>query len=248
MNEVFSKDIKLGFCMPLTWPYINKQTHLSLFAMERPNFIYLEDLKGGGLAEKREKQVEEGLILGCTHFAFFDADMVYPPQTLVDLFSILKNGADMAGGLCYRGYQPYDPLIWHLTEERLLQVFRDYHLGDIVDAGATGAACLLVKREVFEKVEKPWFQIMRKEIKENEITTFIKWGEDTYFTRKATKAGFKLKINTAYDIGHMREFSVDRHFYLTYGILNRLGDWGTVIKLFGKLSDKEWVNRELRQS
>jgi len=249
VEKYWPKDIKLGFCMPLTWPHINKQTHVSLFTMDRPNMIYLNDEAGGGLEEKREAQVTEGLNQGCTHFFLVDGDMVVPPQILVDLFYTLEMGADLAGGLCYRGDPPYEPLIWHPTEERLLKPFIDYQLGDVVDAGATGAACLLIKKEVFEQLEKPWFRFVTTKNVEREngstTTITIRQGEDTYFTRRATKAGCKLKIITAYDIGHMREFCIDRHFYLTFGLLNKLGDWGTVIKLFGKLSDKEWVKREL---
>lgn len=240
------EDCKLGWAMPLSWPYINAMTHTSLMAVDRPNFILLEASRGGDIAEKREYQVEEGMKLGCTHIVLLDADMVYPPNFLVDLFQVLEEGADMAGGLCYRGYEPYNPLVWHPTEERGLLPFNDYKFGDVVDAGATGAACLLIKREVFEGVERPWFRIQREEKTENGVTVVVRRGEDTYFTRRATKAGFKLKINTAYDIGHLREFAVDRHFWITFALLNQLGDWGIAINLMKKLSDKEWIDRELR--
>ncbi len=74
----------------------------------------------------------------------------------------------------------------------------------------------------------------------------IKRGEDTYFTRKATGNGFKLRISTVYDIGHLREFCIDRHFFLTFAIFSKLKDWGMAVNLLGKLSDKEWVDREIR--
>lgn len=238
--------VKLGIACPLTWPYINSTTHVSMLAMDRPDFILLEASRGGDIAEKRENQVEEGMRLGCTHILLMDADMVYPPQTIPDLFKLLQvHGADMAGGLCYRGYEPYNPLAWHPTEERQLKPFEDYNFGDIISAGATGAACLLIKREVFEKVDRPWFRIQTEEKTIDGKTVVIRRGEDTYFTRKATKAGFSLLINTAYDIGHLREFAVDRHFWITFCLLNELGDWGAAFKLFRKLKDKEWLEREL---
>ena len=237
---------RLGWAMPLSWPYINSTTHVSTLAMDRPNFILLEALRGGDIAEKRESQVAEGLRLNCTHILLMDADMVYPPETITDLFDVLQDhDADMAGGLCYRGYEPYDPLIWGLEKDALLKPFEDYKFGDIVRAAATGAACLLIKREVFEKVERPWFRIQEEEKTVDGKTTVIRRGEDTYFTRRATAAGFKLLINTAYDIGHMREFAVDRHFWITFGILNKLGSWDNAFKLFRKLQDKDWRDKEL---
>jgi GT2 family glycosyltransferase len=213
--------------------------------VDRPDFILLDACRGGDIAEKREYQIQEGMKLGCTHFILLDADMIYPPSTIVDLFQLLQvHGADMAGGLCYRGYEPYDPLIWSPTNEKLLKPFDDYNFGDIVDAGATGAACLLIKREVFEKLERPWFRIQTEEKTVDGKIVVIRRGEDTFFTRNATKAGFKLLINTAYDIGHLREFAVDRHFWITFGILNKMGSWDNAFKLFRKLGDKEWWERE----
>lgn len=248
MKWNWPEDVKLGFAMPLSWPYINSITHMSLMAMDRPNFTYLETARGGDLAEKRELQVELGLRLGCTHIVLLDADMVYPQSVINDLFGVLNKGADMSGGLCYRGYEPYNPLIWHPTEERQLKVFTDYKFGDLVDAGATGAACLLIKKEVFEKVERPWFRIQEEETTDSGRTTVIRRGEDTYFCRKATKAGFKLKIMTDYDIGHLREFSIDRHFWITFMILNKMGSWENAFKLFNKLTDKAWFEREIVQT
>jgi hypothetical protein len=97
-------------------------------------------------------------------------------------------------------------------------------------------------------VERPWFRIQSEEKTVDGKIIVIRRGEDTYFTRRATTAGFKLLINTAYDIGHMREFAVDRHFWITFGILNKLGSWSNVFKLFRKLKDKEWMKKELELS
>lgn len=243
----WKEDTKLGWALPLTWPYINSSTHLSLMAVKRPDFVYLDTSRGGDIAEKRDAQTIEGLRQGCTEILYLDADMVYTPDFIDDLYGVLNNGADMAGVVCYRGYPPYNPLIWHKTEERQLQPFEDYKFGDVVDAGASGAACLLVKRKVLEELERPWFEI---HLEENEIQgkkLVIKRGEDTYFTRKATQKGFKLRIITKYDIGHLREFSVDRHFWIIFGILNQCGTWENAFKLFRKMKDKQWFEREVVQ-
>ena len=245
------KGVKLGWAMPLDWSHINQHTHISAMAMEKPDVDYLETNQSGDIAEKREGQCEQAMKDGCTHVFLCDGDMVYYPTVLVDMFKELDSGADMVGGLCYRANPPYDPLIWHPTEERKLIPFKDYKFGDVVDAGATGAACLLVKRRVFEGMEQPWFRmqrvtnIERKFLLLKKKTVTIRRGEDHYFTRNATQAGFKLKVITKYDIGHMREFQVDRHFWLIFGILNNLGDWEVIIELFKKTQDKEWVKREL---
>ena len=248
------KRILMGLACPLDWSHINSTTHISLLGMLKPDLIYLDSGNSGDIAEKREGQCETAMKMGCTHVFMADGDMVYPPTILVDMFEEINNGADMVGGLCYRGAPPYDPLIWHPTEERKLVPFRDYQFGDVVDAGATGAACLLVKKNVFEKMEQPWFRIQREEITnrwrpwKKKVITILRRGEDTYFTRNATKAGFKLKVVTKEDIGHMREFQVDRHFWLIFGIINALGRWEVIAELYKKLQDPEWVRREFGSS
>ena len=153
----------------------------------------------------------------------------------------------MVGGLCYRGAEPFEPLVWHPTEERLLRPFKDYQFGDVIDAGATGAACLLVKMKVFKKLKQPWFRIQKEEKTKDGIVIILRRGEDTYFTRKATQAGFKLRVITKEDIGHMREFQVDRGFWLLLGIVNRLQRWEVMAELFKKTLDDKWLKREFPQ-
>ncbi len=240
------ENLKLGWALPLDWPFISSSTHMSLMSMQRPDFIYLDTARGGDIAEKRDRQVQEAMRIGCTHILFLDGDMVYPQRTLVDLFDLLNRGADLASIICYRGYPPYDPILWRADgdSEKKLFPFRDYKFGDVVEAGATGLACVLVKREVFEKLEPPWFRIQREEVNREGKVLIIQRGEDTYFTRRATKAGFRFLVNTSYDIGHLREFMVDREFWLTYSIVNKLGSWENVAKLMIKLQNKEWMERE----
>ena len=230
------KDILLAIAQPLTWPYIHSYTHLSMFAMKRPDIILLDTPRGGDIAEKREKQVEAALARGATHIAFLDADMVYPENALWDMVEVIEEkGADLCGIVCYRGYPPHDPLIWGDAEDRLLIPFRDYNFGDLVDASAVGCGCLTVKAEVFYEVEQPWFQIC--EVRENERV--IRRGEDTYFTRKATSAGFSLKVITAYDIGHIREIVIDRNVWLINLLISKLKTTENIVKLLKRLEEEE---------
>ncbi len=248
------ENIKLAWALPHDFERISYPTHASMMAMFKPNIIYLNTPLSGDIAEKREGQCKEALRQGCTHIFICDGDMVYYPEFLVKAFAELEKGADMVGGLCYRGDVPYDPILHHPTiESERLYPFRDFQFGDVVDAGATGAACLLVKKEVFEGLEPPWFRLVSEETsfyvedgeEKRKITQIIRRGEDTYFTRKATQAGFKLRIITEEDIGHMREFQIDRHFWLLFGIVNKLGDWRKIAVLFKKVHDGEWVKKEL---
>ena len=243
---------KLGFAIPHTWTNINYNTHLSLMAMIRPPMEIIDAASGGELDSKREYQVEVAINAGCTHLLIGDGDMRYPKEILIDLFKILNDGADIAGGLCYRGYPPYEPIVWHPTEEhRMLLPFKDFKFGDVIDAGATGAACLLVPIRIFRELARPWFRyrvekVINDKSEEGAVDVADIQSEDFYFTRKATRAGFKLRIHTRYDVDHLREFPINRDLWLTHAILSRCKDWATIIALYKKLGDRQWIDRELR--
>lgn len=249
LKTAWPSNCLLGLAIPHTWSNIDYSTHLSLLALKKPNMIVLEAGRGGELDTKRERQIEDGFNKNCTHFLIGDGDMLFPSNILIDLFKVLEDGADMAGGLCYRGYPPYDPIAWHPTQDRMILPFIDYKFGDVIDAGAVGCACLLVKREVFEKLERPWFQNKWEKILTEEKEVSVDYEEgDYYFTRKATRAGFKLRLWTKYDVDHLREFPVNRKLWLIQGLLDRCGGWGTIVSLFKKLGDQKWIDREINNS
>ncbi len=63
----------------------------------------------------------------------------------------------------------------------------------LIDATAIGGSVLLIKREVFEKIERPWFKITYKAI--DEEGRCYDEGEDEYFSRIAIEAGYSIKID-----------------------------------------------------
>jgi hypothetical protein len=247
-NSNYPLGMRLGLAIPLSWNYIHTWTHLSLLSMDKPDFIYLDAPRGGDLEGKREAQIEKGMDKGCTHFFIGDADMMYPHSTLKDLVNLVEyKGADLGSVICYRGYEPYDPIIWEKGGHKLLKPFEDFQFGDIVEAGATGCSCLLVKRRVFEELPKPWFRVLEEEKTVDGKRMYYRSGEDFYFTSNAVKAGFKLKVITEYDIGHIREAVVTRHMYMIWNTVSGLtGE--QMIQLFLKTRDPNWVVRELGEA
>lgn len=244
-NNLWPNPCKLAWAIPHTMSTISSATHYSLMGIKRPpNIEYLTSARGSGIAEIRENQVEVALKLNCTHIWFADGDMAFPEDTLVDLFKLIKDGTDLAGGLCYRGYIPFEPIAWHPKEKRMLYPLIDFNFGDIIEARATGAACLLVRADVFRALPKPWFLINRNE--EGRVTE----GEDYYFTSRAVDHGFKLLIHTAYDIDHMREFPVNREIFLLSNIFGKIlgkeKNWERVTRLWKKVAeDPGWIDRVL---
>ena len=63
----------------------------------------------------------------------------------------------------------------------------------LMDVTAIGGSTLLVKREVFEKIKRPWFKIVYKAI--DDEGRCYDYGEDEYFSREVIKAGYNLTID-----------------------------------------------------
>lgn len=224
----------LAVAQPLTWRYVHAEMHYSFASMELPpNRYILKSPEGGDIAEIRQKMAEKAVVDGASHLLWIDADMIFPEDMVVRMFKVMETtDAKMVGVVCYRGYPPYDPLIWHpVDSDRLMRPFTDFQFGDIVDASKVGCAALLVDTDVFHGLPKPWFQIEEiTETSSDEIRKVIKRGEDTYFTRNATSAGFPLKVITEVDVGHLRDFCVDRHMWLLFALAKKLG-WEGVAEL-----------------
>jgi hypothetical protein len=65
----------------------------------------------------------------------------------------------------------------------------------VIDVTGVGSYCMLVKREVFEKMPPPWYQFQFN--LSNELS------EDFYFCEKARALGYKIKVHTAVILDHI---------------------------------------------
>ena len=64
------------------------------------------------------------------------------------------------------------------------------------EVDAVGTGCLMVKREVFEKMDKPYFRFQYDE------NGFLSNGEDFHFCEKAKQLGYKIYFNGSYPAQH----------------------------------------------
>lgn len=84
--------------------------------------------------------------------------------------------------------------------ERLINITKNHSSGN----GLVGAGCLMVKREVFEDLDKPWFdnRYHNKVLKdERKILMFL--GEDNYFCLHAQDNGYDIYLDTRIKSPHM---------------------------------------------
>jgi hypothetical protein len=122
-----------------------------------------------------------------THLLMVDSD-IEPPLDALD--RLLALDAPLAGG-CYP-VQIKNGLRWALSDKdshgryRLLEELKSQTKPFDVDAG--GAGCLLIRRDVLEKLRWPWF-------KWTEYKDGGQMSEDIYFFHKCNVAGFRLTVD-----------------------------------------------------
>lgn len=128
---------------------------------------------------------------------FLDSD-VRPPDTLLDLadlghpitagwYPLLTRRHELMPSLFRRGpdgktYQPY----WEDAD-------------GLVEVDAIGLGCALIRREVFAKLERPYFSFRHDPADPEQWT-----GEDVDFCQKAQAAGFRILAAPRMACGHLK--------------------------------------------
>lgn len=125
-------------------------------------------------------------------------DHCFDPDTLLRL---LAHDVDCVVPLTPRRTFPYDPVVWRdFDPDRRLNRWFTWNeiekFGEkLFPIAAGGSAGLLVKRRVFEKMPRPWFQIGWSEKDELQ--------EDVFFTWQANKHGFQVYCDPSIPLGHI---------------------------------------------
>lgn len=136
----------------------------------------------------RNKIVDDLLKGDFTHLFFLDADTIPPTGTIARL---LKHDKDIVSAL--EIYQLEGKLIWNyqlLTEDEDLS-------SPLIKVEGASSSCILMKRQVFEKMEWPWYEMQYT--RDSKFT-----GDDFYFCHKAAKLGFETWVDRSIECIHRR--------------------------------------------
>jgi len=177
----------------------------NLSALHKPALWTQDIIREATIAAMRNEAVE--MMLGAkvrssqgakqmTHLFMLDNDMVYPPSTLMEL---LRSDVDVVAGWgCSRVAPYYHNFMVPSDTGEFYDVPTTLPTpAGLHEVGAVGACGMLIRREVLEALEPPWFA----DVTDEETGTRI--GEDVYFCRKARAAGFKVWCRTDLRFGHM---------------------------------------------
>lgn len=147
-----------------------------------------------------------------THVLMLDQDHQHPHHIVQALarWVIADPTIQVVGGLNFRRGAPYDPCAYLLGEDGRLYPPADWEEG-LLEVDAIGTGSLLIAREVFEKIDPPWFFNDYSHVLED------RWpGEDLGFCSKCREAGIKMYVDTTISSPHMIDAVVDRSSFEEY--------------------------------
>ncbi len=223
-----SQDVIVGYLHP---DLITQEFHHCLFGAFihdawGPQHIlnFAPQFSGGNLCKARNRMVTDFLANERAQWLWIlDSDAVFPPDMLDNLLAAADpEERPIVGALAHqmRGkvdddYQP--SLDEHGTQIREVQptMYKiEYDDGEWVgyrevtsyilglnEVDATGCHCLLVHRDVFEKIQSShpyrWFR-------EDEVAPEIVAGEDIWFCLQARALGYPIFVDTRLEAGHVK--------------------------------------------
>ena len=210
MNE----RLNVCICVPMRNRYVHNKFVASLMTLLKPGVGQYIDCIGGVIHESRNLLVEKALELSGTHILFIDDDMEFDPESLIKL---LEDDVDIVCGLAFHKVAPYDPVIYKLYENngRIDILANEKIKQGLVEVDAIGSAFVLIRRQVFEKMERPWYKWGDKSL--GIYTESGGLGEDISFSLHAKKQGFKVHCDTDLIITHLGfEERVTDKTYMNY--------------------------------
>lgn len=229
-------NVHLGYCHPgeVTGGFM--LSVLDAYADPDLGLVYPPHAIMGGVnvQDHRNQIVADFMETDGEWLLFLDSDMSIGVGGLRRLFaSADPDERPVVGGLCFK----LDPTVmsgdtralhyataatmWTWNEINGEWGYRravDYSRDTLVEVKATGAACLLIHRSVFDKLDPAPFSLLY----EPEMRTVL--SEDMSFCRRCNLANIPIYVNTGVRTAHAKTFYVDERFHRKHVVNSGIPD------------------------
>lgn len=184
-------DTVVTFCHPDVWDASFGRSLLSMVMRDKGRRILdvVPSESSSFLVGGRNEQIRLALTTSAKWILMLDADMTFEP----DLIARLRRHATpdrIVGGLCCTATGL--PVMFGFDGQRI----ESWTPGALVPVLATGGACLLIHRSVFERLPAPWFFMTREG---------HQMDQDQQFLRYARLAGIDVAVDTSTVLGHVKK-------------------------------------------
>lgn len=159
---------------------------------------------GNQLASARAEVIASAKAAKKDWVWFIDDDHDFKPDILIKL---LSHNVDIVGPLyCIRGY-PFDATARELSDDGTFRtIFNTPASGEpgLKEVLSTGTSGLLIRRKVWETMDRPWFGLGHLDPEQI--------AEDFFFCDKARQHGFKVYVDTSIPLEHFATMKVSQQY------------------------------------
>lgn len=151
-----------------------------------------------------------------THILMLDADHKHPANIVQRLASWVIDDPErlIVGGLNFRRGGNFDPCVGVIGVNG--GFYTPYEWDDgLIEVDRLGTGSVLISREVFERLERPWFYYPYDRVDEQFYPS-----EDYPFSKKCREAGIRLWCDTGLVSPHAMTTFVDENTYREHCNLN----------------------------
>ena len=167
---------------------------------------------GSLIYTSRDQIAKKALLDEADLVMWFDSDMVFNPDTLINMLKHIDGGQDIVTGVYYRRTPPFSPVVFDkmdLNEEGTAFTWTEFDEipNEPFEVGACGFGCVLMKTEVFVSVFAKFGQM---------FTPIANCGEDIAFCWRARQCGYKILADPSIGLGHVSHNVITKDFFKTY--------------------------------
>lgn len=204
-------------CVP-AYKDLPVQTVHSLFELRNQIPFVLDMVGVAEVAVARTMLAERAAASGVDYILWLDSDMVFMPQHFFALHEALENDPNMGlvSGLAVRrdGSNLFC-VSWRegrrgwkdqqYTQEKTLRLIEDKE-NPVHPVDVTGLAFTLMRRDVLDKIKRPWFQpawIKNVNPHDHPKDDYLFFGEDSAFIRRMQDRGYQPSVHFGVHVGHL---------------------------------------------
>lgn len=152
----------------------------------------------------RNMAVKKFLESDAEYMWMIDSDTI-PPQGVDTLGALMSHKKKIVGAIVFsfQYNEPFAVVVDINKEGGYIQSPQLKNNKRLISVAATGAACLLVHREVLERMQKKWFETQFRE------DGILSEGHDFFWCSKARKLGYDIYIDKSIICSHRPPSGID---------------------------------------